>query len=35
MITNLTHSFMAPKSMSSEVGNIEIKSKEKKITRTD
>ena len=30
MITNLTHSFMASKSMSSEVGNIEIKSKEKK-----
>ena len=25
----MTHSFMAPKSMSSEVENIEIKSKEK------
>lgn len=32
MITNLTHSFMASKSMSSEVENIEIKSKEKNDT---
>ena len=32
MITNLTHSFMASKSMSSEVENIEIKSKEKNNT---
>ena len=30
MITNLTHSFRIFKSMSSEVENIEIKSKEKK-----
>ena len=30
MLTNPTHSFMAPKSMSSEKENIELKSKEKK-----
>ena len=30
MLTNTTHSFMAPKSMSSEKENIELKSKEKK-----
>ena len=29
MLTNTTHSFMAPKSMSSEKENIELKSKEK------
>lgn len=32
MLTKTTHSFMTPKSMSSEVENIEIKAK--KITRT-
>lgn len=32
MLKILTHSFMAPKSMSSEVENIEIKSKEKNNT---
>ena len=30
MLTKPTHSFMAPKSMSSEKENIELKSKEKK-----
>ena len=30
MLTNPTHSFMTPKSMSYEVENIELKSKEKK-----
>ena len=30
MLTNPTHSFMTPKSMSSEVENIEIKAKKKK-----
>ena len=30
MLTKPTHCFMTPKSMSSEVENIEIKSKEKK-----
>ena len=30
MLINTTHSFMAPKSMSSEVENIELKGKEKK-----
>ena len=30
MLTNPTHSFMAPKSMSSEKENIELKSKETK-----
>lgn len=34
MLTNPTHSFMSPKSMSSEKENIELKSKEK-ITRTN
>ena len=29
MLTNPTHSFMTPKSMSYEVENIELKSKEK------
>lgn len=33
MLTKTTHSFMTPKSMSSEVENIEIKAK--KITRTN
>ena len=32
MLTNPTHSFMAPKSMSSEKENIELKSKEKNNT---
>ena len=32
MITNLTHSFMASKSMSSEKENIELKSEEKNNT---
>lgn len=35
MLTKTTQSFMAPKTMSSEVENIEIKGKEKKITRTN
>ena len=30
MLTKTSHSFMAPKSMSSEVENIELKGKEKK-----
>ena len=30
MLTKTTHSFMTPKSMSSEVENIELKGKEKK-----
>ena len=34
MLTKTTHNFMAPKSMSSEKENIELKSKEK-ITRTN
>ena len=34
MLTKTTHNFMAPKSMSSEKKNIELKSKEK-ITRTN
>lgn len=32
MLTNPTHSFMTPKSMSYEVENIELKSKEKNNT---
>lgn len=32
MLTKTTHSFMAPKSMSSEVENIELKGKEKNNT---
>ena len=32
MLINTTHSFMAPKSMSSEVENIELKGKEKNNT---
>ena len=32
MLTKPTHSFMAPKSMSSEVENIELKGKEKNNT---
>ena len=32
MLTNPTHSFMAPKSMSSEKENIELKGKEKNNT---
>ena len=32
MLTNPTHSFMAPKSMSSEKKNIELKGKEKNNT---
>ena len=33
MLTKPTHSFMAPKSMSSEKENIELKSKEKSSRR--
>ena len=35
MLTKTTHSFMAPKSMSSEVENIELKGKENNTDKLD